>query len=118
MDDSQFIIKPSTISNAGKGLFSRTNIKRGTTVLVYQGKRQMYHSHKNHEYCYGINDSTCINAKKSTCLARYVNDTFGHSDKPINLRCNINDDVIEMVACTDINAGDELFISYGDRYWT
>jgi hypothetical protein len=48
----------------------------------------------------------------------HVNDTFGHSDKPINLRWNINDDVIEMVACTDINAGDELFISYGDRYWT
>lgn len=117
MDDTNFTVKRSTIPRAGKGLFSNVNITKGTVVLQYIGKRQPYHSHKSHDYCFNVGDNVCINALKSKAISRYVNDNFNHSDKHLNLDWVTEDGRVFMVAIRDVTAGDELMISYGRRYW-
>ena len=117
MDDSNFIVKPSTITVAGKGLFTKVDIPKDTNVLEYYGKKQSYHSHKKHDYCFGVGVNMCINAFKSKSIARYVNDNHNHSKKQLNLDWDIKGDKVFMVSICDIPKNSELFISYGNIYW-
>lgn len=117
MNDSNFIVKPSTISIAGKGLFTNVDIPRDSVVIEYYGKRQLYHSHKKHDYCYGIGNNICINAFKSKSLARYVNDNYNYSEKKLNLKWKVINDKVFMESICDIPKNTELFISYGNIYW-
>lgn len=118
MDSSLFSVKPSTIFKAGKGLFTKVDIPQNTTVLHYLGKKQPYHSHKNHNYCFGLDNNTCINALKSSHIAKYVNDNHNYTDKQLNLKWVFKDDQVLMVSIKDIPKNSELFIPYGDKYWS
>jgi len=117
MDECNFQIKQSTITKAGKGLFTKTNIENETIVLEYKGKIQPYHSHKDHEYCFEIRKNVCVNAKKNKGLARYINDTYEHSHKLVNLDWVHINGKVYMKSIQYIPKETELFIKYGNDYW-
>lgn len=122
--EKQLIVKPSTIPNAGQGLFTKQFIPKGTRIVEYKGRittwKEVEHDHEN-GYIYTVNDNHVIDAKKSLkALARYANDARGLTRvKGITNNCAyVNDDTrVYIEAVKDIEAGAEILVSYGKEYW-
>ena len=79
--EKHLFVKKSTIPNAGKGLFTKIFIPKGTRIVEYKGRRTIWKDVKDdHEngYLYTINNNNVIDAGKTlSALARYANDAKG-----------------------------------------
>ena len=59
-----------------------------------------------------------LDCKQTDCFAKYANDAEG-SDTGFKNNCIISmeeDDVV-LVATRNIEAGEEIFVEYGENYW-
>ena len=126
-------VAPSTIEGAGDGLFAMDFIPRGAIVCHYAGHRHDYHSQKDlldRSYILKLqngwpkfdrrNDGFVDALPCKDVLARFINDPrleegcnvkFQHIQAPGVWHCPV-------VAQRDIEMGEELFVSYGPRYWS
>lgn len=126
-------VAPSTIEGAGDGLFASAPIPRGAVVCHYAGYRHHYKSQqrlRDRAYVLKLqngwpkhdrrNDGFVDALPTKHVLARYINDArneekcnvaFEHIQEPGVWHCPV-------VARRDIAAGEELFVSYGPRYWS
>jgi len=122
-------LKKSTIPGAGKGLFTKVDIKKGTRVVEYKGqivtwKQVEQMSDDRNGYVFYFNRSYCLDAwPRINSFARYANDAKGITrvdgiknnlefvevNKPTK-RCFLD-------ATRDIPKGSELFVGYGGEYW-
>lgn len=124
--EKNLIVKKSKLPKAGKGLFTKVDIPKGTRLVEYKGRIQPWREVKDEDgingYLMYINRNVVINgltAMKS--LARYANDAGGlvrlegvrNNSEFISegKRCYID-------ATRNIKAGEEIFASYGREYWT
>lgn len=124
--EKNLIVKKSKLPKAGKGLFTKVDIPKGTRLVEYKGRVQPWREVKDEDgingYLMYINRNVVINgltAMKS--LARYANDAGGlvrlegvrNNSEFISegKRCYID-------ATRNIKAGEEIFASYGREYWT
>lgn len=139
-------VKPSTIKNAGLGLFATRPFAKDERIDEYRGdvvEREVYEDEGRSDYAIDILDAHyVINAIYSTdSFARYSNDARDKSLNNADLRTDedlveearerrINDgegvdekdpegsaDQVWLVATRDIKAGQEIFTSYGTAYW-
>jgi hypothetical protein len=118
-------VKRSKIPGAGKGLFTKQFIEKGTRIVEYKGrittwKNVLAGKHFN-GYVYFINRNHVIDAmRRKTAVARYANDARGHSKtKGVS---NNSEFVVEnkrvfIYAKKDILKGEEILVSYGSEYW-
>jgi SET domain-containing protein len=123
--DNQLYIKKSTIPGAGKGLFTKRPIPKGTRIVEYKGRRSNWKEVKDQDgkngYIFYINRSHVLNAlpyKKA--LARFANDAQGLTR--IKGLLNNSEYVVDELkayieAKKDIPAGGEIFVDYGKDYW-
>mmetsp|Transcript_17100 Transcript_17100/g.37074 ORF Transcript_17100/g.37074 Transcript_17100/m.37074 type:complete len:317 (+) Transcript_17100:21-971(+) len=130
--ESQLKKSPSTIEDAGNGLFAMISIPKGDVICYYTGYRHDYQSQKrlrDRSYVLKLqngwpkhdrrNDGFVDALPCKSVLARYINDPRCEE------RCNVKFDHIQepgvwhcpVIALRDIEVGEELFISYGPRYW-
>ena len=123
--DKQLLTKKSKLANAGKGLFTKKAIAKGTRITEYKGRVQPWKEVKHEDgyngYLMYINRNTVINGlhHKKT-FARYANDAIGLT-RITGVRNNA-EFVSEgrrcfLEALRDINAGEEIFAGYGKEYW-
>ena len=110
---------------AGKGLFTKKNIPKGTRITEYKGRIQPWKDVKDEDgyngYLMYINRNTVINGlhyKKT--FARYANDAIGLT-RIKGIRNNA-EFVSEGRRCfletlRDIKPGEEIFVGYGKEYW-
>lgn len=118
-------IKVSTIPGAGKGLFTSIFIPKGTRIIEYTGKITTWKEVNSGEhfngYVYYINRNHVIDGKDDMdSLARYANDARGITtiDGVTNNSKYVEEDKrVYIVARKDIEAGSEIFVSYGKEYW-
>jgi len=119
------MVKKSLLPNAGKGLFTRIDIPKGTRIVEYKGRIQPWREVKDQDgvngYLMYINRNVVINAlpAKKT-LGRYANDArgliriagFRNNAEYISegRRCYID-------ATRNIKAGEEILVNYGREYW-
>src|SRR5690606_8087854 len=80
--EKQLYVKKSTIPNAGKGLFTKKFIPKGTLIVEYKGKRSAWRDVKDEDgkngYIFFINRNHVINGlPNKKALARYANDARG-----------------------------------------
>jgi len=122
--EKHLFVKTSTIPNAGKGLFTKVDIAKGTRIVEYKGRRTIWKDVKDdHDnvYLYTINNNHVIDAQKTlTALARYANDARGLTRvKGINNNCvYVNENYRAFIEATkDIPAGSEIFVDYTKDYW-
>jgi SET domain-containing protein len=120
-------VKKSTLPGAGKGLFTKRDIKKGEKFLEYLGEiiteAELDRRAENDIYGYAfyISKKKCIDAYyRPEALARYANDAKGIVQiKGIKNNCCYrvfkNRGWIE--AERNIKAGEEIFVSYGAEYW-
>lgn len=124
--EKHLIIKRSQLPKAGKGLYTKVPIKKGTRIAEYKGRIQPWREVKEQDgyngYLMYITRNTVINALPAIkTLGRYANDAHGPSKiKGIHnnaeyisegRRCFIE-------ATRVIKAGEEILVGYGREYWT
>ncbi len=119
------IIKKSGLPKAGKGLFTKIDIPKGTRIVEYKGRIQPWREVKDEDgingYLMYINRNVVINGLKAVkTLARYANDAGGLV-RLEGIRNN-SEFVSEGKRCfieatRNIKAGEEIFAGYGREYW-
>ncbi len=124
--EKQLVVKKSGLKGAGKGLFTTKFIPKGTRIVEYKGKVTTWEEASSgrsfNGYIYYVNKNHVIDAKKTlTALARYANDARGLS-KIEGLSNNSkyvqdDDNKVYIESFRNIEAGSEIFVSYGKEYW-
>ena len=123
--EKQLYVKKSTIPGAGKGLFTKKAIPKGTKVVEYKGKKSTWKDVKDEDgkngYIFYINRKLVINALPTVkALARYANDARGMVR--VKGVLNNSDYVVDGLKAyietkKEIPAGGEVFVDYGADYW-
>lgn len=120
------VVKKSQLAGAGKGLFTRVPIKKGTKIVEYKGEILTWKEVEKmpdwrNGYVFYFNLKYVIDAwKTKKSVAHFANDAMGiirieglrnNSDyQTEGKRCFI-------VATRDIPKGAEIFVEYGREYW-
>lgn len=122
--EKHLFVKNSSIPGAGKGLFTRVDIPKGTRIVEYKGRRTVWSEVKNDSdnyYLYTINRNNVIDARRTlSALARYANDARGLTRvKGLNNNCvYVNDGTRAFIESTKaIAAGAEILVNYTKPYW-
>ena len=124
--EKSLIVKKSTLPGAGRGLFTKIAIAKGTRIVEYKGKLVTWKevekmADDRNGYVFFFNSKYCIDAwqtKKS--VAHFANDAMGIARvKGIH---NNSEYVTEKKRCyieasKDIPAGAEILVGYGAEYW-
>lgn len=123
--EKQLYVKKSTLPNAGKGLFTKKFIPKGTRIVEYKGKtrtwKEVQADDKESPYIYYVTRNFVIDAlNDKKAMARYANDARGlQRVKDINNNAEYVEDGTRVFieAAKDIPAGGEIFVGYGPEYW-
>ena len=119
-------IQTSQIPNAGNGLFTSINIFKDEIISIFKGEtltdKEAAKRAKNNEDGYFINmlDGTILDSKNISCFAKYANDSQGlkKMPHPYNAEIGLDDDEkVCLIAIKKIQPGEEIFCSYGKKYW-
>jgi SET domain-containing protein len=123
--EKNLLVKKSTIPGAGKGLFTKKFIPKGSRIAEYKGKISTWKDVDHHDglnaYIYYINRNHVIDSSKHKGnLARYANDAKG-SLNGIKLMNNcqyvIEECRVFLESKKDILPKSELLVGYGKEYW-
>ena len=118
-------IKVSVLPGAGKGLFAKKSIPKGTRIVEYKGKittwKEVDDNDGNNGYIYFVKRHHVIDASRySSALARYANDARGLK-RVKGIRNNAEytevDLKVYIESVKDIPAGAEILVEYGKEYW-
>ena len=123
--EKHLFTQTSGIPEAGLGLFTKVPISKGATIIEYTGKISSWegadHQDGNNLYIYFINDNHVIDAaKRKRSLGRYANDARGlkkikgFSNNAVFIEEGLK---VYIVATKNIEADQEIFVSYGKEYW-
>jgi hypothetical protein len=123
--EKHLYVKKSTLPDSGKGLFTKVEIKKGTRIVEYKGKRTIWSKVKDDDgkngYIFYITRNCVIDAWPTTQhLGRYANDAKGYTRvKDIT---NNSEYVVDKKRCfieavKNIPAKSEIFVGYGAEYW-
>src|SRR6186997_602097 len=123
--EKQLFVKRSKLPNAGKGLFTKKFIPKGTRIVEYKGKVTKWSEVKDEDgkngYIFYINRNHVIDALPvKSALARYANDARGLVKiKGVLNNCDYISDGLKayIESKKDIPAGSEIFVDYGKDYW-
>ena len=119
-------VTESQIPFAGKGLFTSIPIYKDEIISIFKGKiltdneaNSRAKDGKN-RYFISMLDGTIMDSMHSKCFAKYANDAEGSvkSKFKVNSTISLNDqDQVCLVAIRDITSSEEVFCSYGKKYW-
>ena len=123
--EKDLVIKRSKIPNAGKGLFTKVFIPKGTRIVEYKGRisswKDVDHNEGKNGYIYYVTRNYVIDASSyKKALARYANDAKGlHRVKGIGNNCiyHVYDGKVYIESVKDIPANSEILVEYGKEYW-
>ncbi len=123
--EKQLVVKTSTLPAAGKGLFTKVAIPKGTRILEYKGKittwKEVDHNNGANGYIYYVKRTHVIDAgTDKKVLARYANDARGLTRIKglVNNAEYLEEGLkVYIVAKRNIGAGEEIFVPYGKEYW-
>ena len=122
--EKHLFVQDSTIPGAGKGLFTKIDIAKGTRIIEYKGRRTIWKEVKHQSdnyYIYTINRNHVIDAQKTmSALGRYANDAMGLTRvKGLSNNCvYVNEGIRAFIECTkNIPAGGEILVNYTKPYW-
>lgn len=123
--ENQLVIKRSKIPGAGKGLFTKQFIPKGTRILEYKGRittwKDVLNGKKFNGYVYYVNRNHVIDAmSRLKSLGRYANDARGITKtKGVtnNSQYVQESKKVFIEAIKDIPASSEILVSYGKEYW-
>ena len=123
--EDQLVVKKSKLPGAGKGLFTKKIIPKGTRIVEYKGRitswKEVNHQKGENGYIFYVKRDHVIDAAPyKKAMARFANDARG-----INKKKGLANNAeykeyglrVFIVATKDIPAGSEIFVDYGKDYW-
>ena len=119
-------IQDSQIPNAGKGLFTAIDIYPNEIISLFKGEiltdeeAQKRVSEENDRYFINMLDGSILDSMNVDCFAKYANDAeaFSKSTFKNNSKITLDDDNnVCIVATKKIKSQQEIFCSYGVKYW-
>jgi uncharacterized protein len=125
ISQNRLVIKKSTIPGAGKGLFTKDAISKGSFIIEYKGEittwKKIQEGKEFNGYVYYVNRNHVIDAvNEKAGLARYANDARGMVKMPgtiNNARYVTRNKQVFIQAVKDIAPGKEILVAYGKEYW-
>jgi uncharacterized protein len=118
-------VKKSGLPGAGKGLFAKSFIPKGTRIVEYKGDittwKEVDHEDGDNGYIYFVKRNHVIDALRTPeALARYANDARGIARvKGVSNNAEYMEEGLKVyiTAVKDIPAGGEILVEYGKEYW-
>lgn len=118
----------SQLPNSGNGLLTAINIYKDEIIAIFKGEiltnlqAKLRAKSGNNKYFINMIDGTIMDSMKVKCFAKYANDANGFSIQPSGFKNNAKialDDYnnVCLVASRNIKTGEEIFCSYGKKYW-
>lgn len=119
-------VQESQILNSGNGLFTAIKIYKDEIISVFKGevlnqseilKRE---AKKEDKYFMVLLNGSVLDCMHTDCFAKYANDASGFSKSAFknNAKITLDDnDNVCLVATSTIKEGQEIFCSYGQKYW-
>lgn len=120
MNTLGLVVNPSTIPNAGNGLFATRSLPIHTILGVYRGefisKEEVVRRYPNGHWPYVYSPGggiyiDAINPQKSNHM-RYINSPHGTRNVS---NCAFKD--MYVITTAPVRAGSELFLNYGAKYF-
>ncbi len=116
----------SQLPNAGKGLYTAIPIYKEEIIAQYKGEiltplqaNNRAEAGTDHYFINRI-DGLILDSMHVACFAKYANDAKGYVDSTFKNNAKITLDEEEnicLVAMRNIHIGEEVFCSYGKKYW-
>ena len=123
LEEDYLYIKLSQIQNAGNGLYTAISIYKNEIITLFKGEildtKEAENRAKQNNDGYFINllDGTIMDSMHTDCFAKYANDAINSNFKK-NAEITLDaDDNVCLKAIKKIKSGEEIFCSYGKRYW-
>ena len=119
-------IQDSQITNAGKGLYTAIDIYPNEIISLFKGEiltdneAQKRVSEGNDRYFINMLDGSILDSMHIDCFAKYANDAEAFSKLEFKNNSKItldDDDNVCIVATKKIKSQQEIFCSYGVKYW-
>ncbi len=126
LESDYLYIKSSQIKNAGKGLFTAIVIYKDEIISLFKGevianKEAKKRAQQNDDkYFINLLDGSILDSMHRDCYAKYANDAEGLSSSSFknNAKITLDDDNnVCIKASKKMKSGEEVFCSYGKRYW-
>ncbi len=118
------VVKHSTIPEAGKGLFTLRPIKKDAKIAEYTGRvltKSQIDSLYGHDesdlapYSFKLSRDLYLDSACSRSIAAFANDSPSHNNAKLSIN-HVNNKVF-LRATQDIAANEEIFTSYGAKYF-
>jgi uncharacterized protein len=125
-EEDYLYTKNSQIQNSGKGLFTAIPIYKEEIIAIFKGNvlnaiQAKAIAEKNEDqYFINLLDGKTLDSKNVECFAKYANDASGYSKSVFKNNAKIALDEnknVCLIALRKIKAGEEIFCSYGKKYW-
>ena len=120
----QLDVAPSTIPEAGQGLFSLSNRSKGDRIVAYTGEslsvsalEKRYPKGDVGVYCLAISSSVFIDSALSRGVGASANASRNGAKPNAKFVLDVRGGSARLEATRCIRAGDEVFVSYGREYW-
>ncbi|GGW66362.1 hypothetical protein DFQ11_103114 [Winogradskyella epiphytica] len=119
-------IQSSQIKNAGLGLFTAIDIYKNEIISIFKGEiisnqeAERRALQNNDKYFINLLDGSIMDSMHTDCFAKYANDAEGLSQSDFKNNAEITldeNDHVCIKASRPIKIGEEIFCSYGKRYW-
>ena len=112
--------------NAGKGLFSAIKIYKNEIISIFKGEiltefdAKIRADNQLDRYFINMLDGTILDSMNIDCFAKFANDAeaFGKLEFKNNAKITLDDENnVCIIATKNINPYEEIFCSYGKKYW-
>jgi hypothetical protein len=119
-------VEPSQLLNSGNGLYTAIPIYRDEVVALYKGKilsaaRAKVLADKGFDrYFINLHNGTIMDSMDTACFAKYANDAGAYAGATVknNSKIALNASGTPCIIATkNIKTGEEIFCSYGKKYW-
>ena len=116
-------VAPSTVPDAGEGLFATERIARGEIIGFYRGEvltlREAMALQDRDYLMGGFGVNAHVDAQRAFAMpGRYVNDVFDAGRRNARFEKSRATRSAKVVALRTIEEGEEIFASYGRSYWS
>lgn len=122
-EEDYLYTKASQIQNAGNGLYTAIAIYKNEIITLFKGEildtkeAEKRAKQNNDRYFINLLDGTIMDSMHTDCFAKYANDAINSNFKK-NAEITLDaDDNVCLKAIKKIKSGEEIFCSYGKRYW-
>jgi hypothetical protein len=121
-EEDYLYIKPSQIPNAGLGLYTAIKLFKGDIIAQFHGEvlnKQEFKKRsalQEDHYFMNLPNGHTLDCRHTAGYAKMANDCMNSQFKQ-NAIITINNNQVVLVANRTINMHNEIFTSYGKKYW-